>query len=436
MGVHTRHAVLTALLLGLSTVEASAAPPGPDTAKVQKAIKDLERICRADAGALWGGSLCAPVLVVDAQSRRFVASEAPKEGEYKGPPFTGDLPNNVTVANTATEWAGTLWVQLLWPLPDDATARRVLMSHEAFHHLQRRKGLALREAANPHLDTARGRTLIQLEWRALAKALDSRGEKRRAAVQDALAFRAARRAAFPQAAETERAMEFAEGLAEYTGVRLGTSNAVAARAHAKGALQKEPERATLVRTFISASGPAYGLLLDETAGAGWRTEALGGADLGDLLARALHVEAKPPSEEELTRLGQAYGAPALEKREAERERLAQERLVTLRKRFVEGPVLRLPLVKMNIQFRTDEIVPIEGVGTVYSSAKIVAAWGNLEARTGVLVDTDWKNATVPLPLETRDGKLRGDGWELELSTGWEQAPGEREGDVTLRKHEG
>jgi hypothetical protein len=433
MGARSRLQGLLLSLLVIPAAAAHAAPPGPDVATVTKAFKELERTCRADAGALWGGSICAPVLVVDPQSRRFIASEAPKQGKYPGPPFTGDLPSDVTVANTATEWAGTLWVQLLWPLPEDATARRVLMVHESFHHLQRRLGLTTGERGNAHLDTARGRTLIQLEWRALTKALESRGAARRAAVQDALGFRAARRALFPKAEEEERALEQNEGLAEYTGVRLGAGSAATRVAVVKKAMAEAIERPTLVRVFVHATGPAYGLLLDDAAGARWRREALERADLGELLARALSLDTKPPSEELLASRGKMYGAPELEQREAEREREVQARLATLRKRFVEGPVLRLPFQHMRIQFNTAEIVPIEGVGTVYSGARIVDDWGSLVARSGVLVDTNWKSALVPLPFETRDGRLVGDGWELEPATGWSQTPGERTGDVTLLK---
>ncbi|MFP2926052.1 hypothetical protein ACLESO_12700 [Pyxidicoccus sp. 3LG] len=431
---HVQGLVLTLALVSTASVHASA--PGPEVGAVTRAFKELERTCRADAGALWGDSLCAPVLVVDAESRRFIASEAPKQGKYPGPPFTGELPSEVTVANTAMEWAGTLWVQLLWPLPEDATALRVMLAHEAFHHLQRRKGLTTGDRGNAHLESARGRTLLQLEWRALARAIESRGATRRAAVQDALGFRSARRALFPKATEEERALEQNEGLAEYTGMRLGGQSAAARLALVKTALAETPKQTTLVRSFGQASGPAYGLLLDDAAGARWRREALARADLGELLARALSLDTKPPSEELIASRGKAYGAPELEQREAERERAAQARLATLRQRFVEGPVLRLPFEKMRIQFKPGELVPIEGVGTVYPSGRIVDAWGSLTVQTGVLVDEQWKSATVPLPLKTQGNKLSGDGWELELATGWEQAPGARTGDVTVRRPPG
>ena len=43
-----------------------------------------------------------------------------------------------------------------------------------FHRIQPGLGLTRPEVANPQLDTLQGRYLLQLEWRALAKALEAR----------------------------------------------------------------------------------------------------------------------------------------------------------------------------------------------------------------------------------------------------------------------
>ena len=69
------------------------------------------------------------------------------------------------------------------------------------------------------LDAVDGRYWMRLEWRALARALSESGEARELAVREALAFRQARHARFPDKVETERALHINEGLASYTGVR-------------------------------------------------------------------------------------------------------------------------------------------------------------------------------------------------------------------------
>ena len=73
---------------------------------------------------------------------------------------------------------------------------------------------------NEHLDTLEGRISMQLEWRALRRAVESGGNDRAEAIADALAFRRERRRLFPGAADNERRDEIREGLASYTGVAV------------------------------------------------------------------------------------------------------------------------------------------------------------------------------------------------------------------------
>ncbi|MCZ2970966.1 hypothetical protein NYY93_28515, partial [Acinetobacter baumannii] len=90
-------------------------------------------------------------------------------------------PPDALVANTAIDWSGTRWTQLLWPLPQDDARRRTLLAHEMFHRLQPALPIARpAEGGNDHLDTLDGRYLLQLEWRALAAALSANdGDARR-----------------------------------------------------------------------------------------------------------------------------------------------------------------------------------------------------------------------------------------------------------------
>ena len=67
-----------------------------------------ETICQADDGALWGVSLCGPILIVDPATRSVVASQAGESevlSENDGV-FTGVLPDDVMVANTAGTGTG------------------------------------------------------------------------------------------------------------------------------------------------------------------------------------------------------------------------------------------------------------------------------------------------------------------------------------------
>src|SRR5690606_11283894 len=182
------------------------------------------RLCEAEAGALWGRSLCGPVMLVDPADAGVVASHADAGGVLVrlGAVYTGTLPADSVLSHTATAWSGTRWTQLLWPVPQEPNMLRTALVHELFHRIQPELGLDRGEAGNRHLDTFQGRYLLQLEWRALARALMAEDPAQRGDhAASALAFRAERRRLSPEAAPGATAPGTPERLAEYTGVRAG-----------------------------------------------------------------------------------------------------------------------------------------------------------------------------------------------------------------------
>ena len=218
-------AAAAAVLLAFPRTSRTQAPAPIPIDSARRAFAEAHALCTADAGRLWGVSLCGPIMFVDAPSRAIVASEGDANGVLSASDgaFVGTLPADQNVANTAVEWSGVRWTQMLWPLVGDERLRGTLMMHELFHRAQNQLGLpAMKAGDNAHLDELNGRYYLQLEWRALARALEAhRDADRREAAMDALRFRAARYRIYPGAAAGERALEQNEGLAEYTGVRLG-----------------------------------------------------------------------------------------------------------------------------------------------------------------------------------------------------------------------
>jgi len=211
---------LTLVLAGCAHATPMAAEPIPLSVAARD-FAEAAAACARDAGALWGTSLCGPMMLADARTRFVVANRADARGllHARGDVFVGTLPAEVNIANTAVEWGGVKWTQIAWPLPEDASARGALMLHELFHRVQGTIGFASTSAGadNAHLATLAGRYHLLLELRALARALRATGDgERRAAIADALAFRAVR-----DAAATEDVLEMNEGLAEYTGDVLG-----------------------------------------------------------------------------------------------------------------------------------------------------------------------------------------------------------------------
>ena len=423
-------AVAVGAIAALSATDRASAAPDPAAATALFA--EARAICLRDHGRLWGRSLCGPMLLVDYTDRAVLANQADADGHLtpSGTLFRGVLPDRVIIANTPTEWSGTRWTQLVGPVPDDIAKRRVLIAHELFHRIQPMLGLTRPEAGNGHLDTLEGRYLLQLEWRALARALESRKPADRDhALVAALSFRRERYRLFPNAAADEAALEIAEGVPEYTGVRLGLATPAERTAFAIHDLSAFVAAPTFVRSFAYATGPAYGLMLDRVD-AGWRGKLNGGKRLDELLADGAML--RLPADASIDAMAARYDGATLRAAEARRDEEKRARLAAYQARLVDGPVLTLPLDRSNYQFNPQTLVPLAGFGTIYPTMRLTDAWGSLEVeRDGALVWSTARRATVTAVGAAGSG-LAGDGWTLILQPGWEVVPGERPGDLAVR----
>ena len=395
-----------AFALALCVVPFAAAQDYP---MERAAANELSAMCAQDGGRLWGADLCGPLLIVDAATRGVWATQADSGGVLRpyGEGWVGVLPPSVGVANTTTEWSGVRWIMVVGPLPQDAVQRRVLVAHEAWHRVQDRLGLAWEASDCAHLESERGRYFMRLEMRALAAAMRSRAAARRRAAIDALRFRAARLAAFADARAQEAALDRNEGLASYTGVRLGADEPdfFAART-----LDQYDRHEALARAYAYATGPAYGLLLDDYA-PGWRAHIDGHAP-PDLLAAALRV--RPADARRLRRLADRYG-PNIASEERARAEAQRARIADLRRRFGDGPRLELPLAQMQFEFDPDRVTPVEGLGSVYARLVLRDRWGELVATEGALIDTTFTRLVAATP---DPGGLTGPGWRLNLNPGF------------------
>ena len=420
---------ISLLALALGVCLPAAATVDADGAAM--VFAEAKAICDRDGGALWGQSLCGPLMLVDPMDRSIIANQSDAGGVLvaNGNAFTGVLPEPVLVANTPTEWSGTRWTQLLWPMDFDGMLRRVTLAHEMFHRIQPALGLSRPEAGNHHLDTLEGRYLLQLEWRALARAVMADDEdQRRSRITDALAFRSERQRLFPDAAIEEGALDVNEGVPEYTGVRLGLGTPEQRRAYAVFDLSRFVEAPSFVRSFAYAHGPAYGLLLDQ-ADPAWRGKLASGQRPDQLLAAALSVPAG--SADELQARVRRYDDGSLRASETEREQERLARLAAYRATLVDGPVLVLPLAHANFRFNPQTLVAMEGAGTIYPTLGLVDDWGTLNVeRGGALVAADHSRAAVAGPT-AGIAPSKGEGWSLELKPGWRVVPGARAGDWTL-----
>jgi hypothetical protein len=434
IGRHGRHCAWLGVALACASTRpvARPEPPGHTPIPLSEAheyFAEAAALCAADHGATWGVSLCGPMMVVDRETRFMVANQADAGGQLRAQAgvFVGTLPPDENIANTSFHWSGVHWVQMGWPLPADRAARDVLMMHELFHRIADQ--VRVPESGNGdnwQLDIAEGRYYMQLEWRALAGALRATtDDERRTAIAAALAFRDARRKAFPSRAATEDALELHEGLAEYTGVVVGRPEAAARIEAALGDLGAHVHDQSFVRSFAYATGPSYGLLLDRYAPR-WRAGIASLRSLSDALAAAI-----PGPLPDADAAAVAYDGPALHAAEQARAAQHAAQLAQYRRVLVDGPVATLRFRKMKIQFDPRTIQPLGELGSVYPSLRVVDDWGVLEVTGGALLKADWSAVVVPAPSSTAQRPISGDGWRLTLAPGWRLEPDERAGDVRL-----
>jgi hypothetical protein len=384
------------------------------------AASELQEMCGADAGQLWNTSLCGPLIVVDGQTRQAWATQRDNQDVLSltaGGGWAGVLPQGVPVANTTVDWGGVRWIMVVGPLPEDAAARRVLVAHEAWHRVQGSIGLPMQNTNAAHLETERGRYLMRLELRALATAMLSNGRARRNAAKDALAFRMARLASFPEAPAAETALDRNEGLASYTGVRLGAGDEVSL--FAARTLNAYDQHDALARSYAYATGPAYGLLLDDYV-RDWRTS-LAAWSPADLLVSPLR--ARTLNARTLARRAERYGGPDIAAQERTRAENRRRLIAEITARYA-GARLELPLGQMQFEFNPDQVTPVEGLGTVYQQLVLRDAWGELRASEGALISPAFNLLTAARP---NPGGLTGPGWTLSLSPGYRLAGPDAQG---------
>lgn len=393
----------------------------PDLSEAKAALKEFGQVCAKEGGALWGVSLCGPLILVEPRTRSAVANAPDPDGRFeeKDGLFFGSMPGQFLLANTSIRWGPDEWAMVVLPLPNDVFSRVRLLAHESFHRVQKDLNLNASDAANAHLDSESGRLWLRLELRALAKALRSDGRDARSAAGDALLFRAVRRSLSVGASGRETALEMQEGIAEFTGtvVALKTSGESVSRVARQ--VETFEDQATFSRSFAYATGPAVGLLLDRYAGA-WRRGLRRDTDLASLLAKALGIKLGANPIEAARLRATVYAFPAVAADEKARDKHAQVLFEKFRKRFIEGTTLSFPRTQeLRRSFNPNNLVTLGDHGTVYPTGTFMSRWGRLQVDdVGALLSPDNQALRVAAPDDPGARPLVGPGWRLELAPGW------------------
>lgn len=198
-------------------------------------------------------------------------------------------------------------------------------------------------------------------------------------------------------------------------------------------LQGADELESFLRSFAYYTGPAYGLLLDEFQ-PDWRRTLTAEDDLPELLRSAMEIRPVRRPQNAAKRRRARYDGRSLRERELVREQAIQQMLADYRARLVDGPVIVLQMIEFSISWNPSKQQPLGVEGTVYANLTLAAPWGVLPVTEGgALVAGDWSQTCIPASFGREGNRLEGDGWVLDLGTGWRVVPGEREGDYGVER---
>ena len=409
-----------------------AAAQQVDTSRALGALRDAAAACQADGGALWGRTLCGPIALVDRQTRLLIANDT-VPGRHSlplGDAWITTLPPAQFIANTSFEWGAREWTMVMLPLPQDRFARVALVMHEVFHREQRALGLRQVDALNNQLDMRDGRTWLRLEYRALARAVESLpGDLATARhhAESAMLFRARRRAIFPGSDSLEATLEIQEGLCEYTGQKLAMQVTGEGTVRIARFVRDYERTPTFVRAFAYGTGPALGVLLDQFS-PDWRTAIRTRRDPGALLAEAIHLQLPRDLPAVARARAVEYGWAEVDRDEAARDSVRTPAMREYRARLADGPIITLRQTKDSLSWGYDPtaLIGFDLKSTIYPAGEFSAPWGKLAVdRGGVLVQNDFSRIRVGAPAGVIAPEIRrvdGNGWTLTLNPGWSLRP--------------
>ncbi|WP_111599507.1 hypothetical protein [Chitinophaga skermanii] len=384
---------------------------------------------------LWGKEVYGPMLLVDPSTRTVYANEPDSAGLLKqqGAIYTGILPKDVNISNTAMNWSGKRWATIMLPLPKDKQQRVNLLAHESFHRLQPALGFALNSPENNHLDQKEGRIYLRLELAALGKALQaSNGKEVKTHLTHALIFRKYRYAIYDKAAGTENSLELNEGIAEFTGAIVTGRTKAEATAYFLNGINKFLQNPTFVRSFAYNTTPIYGYILYQKNN-NWQKQITANTDLTSFFIKAFGINIPANVQAAATRVANNYNGSAIVQQEAEREINIQQLIAEYKRKFIQEPHVDIKFVQMNVSFDPRNIMPLEDKGTVYPNARITDVWGILTVENGALMSPNWDKITVTQPTKMDGNKVTGDGWTLELTGGYQVTKDEATGHFKLIK---
>lgn len=387
-----------------------------------KYFKSIEEICNRDNGKLWGKNIYGPVMFVDRTNRRIISNYPDEEGllKEKDGIYSGLYPKELIVNNSPVVFGRTEFAMVPLPVEEDEYRIKSRAIHGLFHRFQETIGIPPATFNENNMDEKEARLWIKLEWKALRKALNSKGEERLRALRDALVFRGSNRELYQKYAIEENRFENYEGLATFTFIKLCSVSEEEFRSKMLEYLDRIYSMPSYARSYGYIHGALYASLIND-AGFDFQQIKTDTLDLGNQAREMYKIELPPICRDIAGSLALSYDVDVINREEENRLSEIQERLHKLTSTFTEKTVVYLELESPYFDFEPENIHPLDTLGTLYSAMRVSDNWGKLTVdKGGCLVSNNYKYLRITAKGFKEDkNKISGEGWNLDLNDGWE-----------------
>jgi hypothetical protein len=366
---------------------------------------------------LWAKNLYGPILLVNPNTRQLYANFSDTAGILMQVDeiYSGILPNDINIANTAINWNGRRWAMIMLSLPSNKQDRINLLAHELFHVIQPSLGFLLFNTANNHLDQKEGRIYLRLELEALKKAIQTTSElEMKTHLTRALTFRKYRYSLYPGSDSTENLLELNEGIAEYTGAVISGRNKIQSTDHFVQSINLFLNNPTFVRSFAYQTIPIYGFLLSYIKN-DWNKEITIKTNLTEYFIKTFDISLPNDLKKTTDLILNQYNGDVIISEEITREVKTKKLITEYKNKFITQPHFELAFEQMDVSFDPRNIVPIEDKGTVYTNIRVTDNWGILTVQNGALMSSNWDKISVTVPIKNENRYISGEGWTLELA---------------------
>jgi hypothetical protein len=384
------------------------AQQSPCERSMEESMKQTAEILnKQESRDLWNVSLNAPIIIINHIENKMYFT-AIENGEVQT--LSEEAWNNkVPLANSVFEYDGKKYVSIIHiALMNNSCEGRVnLLTHEIFHLHQNRLGIQNVMSVNYYMDEIQGRTLLQIEMKALQQTLDGDLQS----LHDALYIRAYRQRLYPE--NNEDLYELNEGLAEYTGAKLSMENL---RQYVKSRLNYNINSG-YTNSFAYATGAAYAVILDELYPQ-WRYDkdldkgmvflikksnpqyviTIDNSYLNDLLGKYNHDKIMSDEKDAIMSFGDIASFEALLKSETS----------------------KFTIINNGINFSynpNDRVIALSNA-VLLRNITIKGEWGQIAAKSGIVRLNDWTAFYLLPPKEIAANVIRGNDYEIQLNNGW------------------